>query len=107
MNKIQKMFFKNFDAIYKSCKKVSKEYGIKHCSIVYLKKTIDIVKENKVDKAEKEAYQIQLAYFKVLDAIYSTCKTQAREIGSDGVSFDFLKSIIAVVKKSYCERSAA
>ncbi len=107
MKKIKKMFFKNFDAIYKSCKKVSKEYGIKHCSIVYLKKCIDIVKENKVDKSEVVAHKIQLGYFDVLDAIYNTCNIQAKKIGSDGVSFAFLKAVIAVVKKSYSERQAA
>ena len=101
MNEIQKMFFKNFDSIYKSCKKVSRKFGMKHCSLVYLKKVIDIAKSNTVDKSEKEAFAIQMQYFNVLDALYKTCASQAKDIGAAGVSFDFLKQCITVIKSNF------
>ncbi len=107
MKKIRKMFFRNLDIIYKSCKKVSRDYVVKYASIVYLEKVIKIAKSNKVDQKDSVAVNIQNAYFAVLDQILKTCKTQAKEIGSDGVSFDFLKDVINVVKENYNARIAA
>lgn len=99
--KMKKVLFKNLDDIYKSCKKVSRKYGIKYVSIVYLEKVIDLVFSNKISKSEKEAYAIQQSFFEVLKQIVKTCKARAKEIGSDGVSFDFLKGIISIVKENY------
>ncbi len=103
MKKIQKMFNKNFNSIYKSCRKVSRAWGLKYVSIVYLESVIKIAKSHKVDPGVTEAVKIQNGYYNVLDQILKTCKTQAKSIGSDGVSFDFLKGCIKVVKKSFNE----
>jgi hypothetical protein len=103
---IKKVLFKNLDEIYKSCKKVSRDYGIKYASNVYLGKVIEIIKSNKVDKKDIEAFNIQKAFFDIYDQILKTCKVQAREIGSDGVSFDFLKGVIKVVKNNYAREAA-
>jgi len=98
---IQHVFFKNLDDIYKSCKKTSRKFGIKHVSIKYLEKLIEITKSNKINKSEKEVYAIQQSFFKVLDEIVKSCNVRAKDIGSDGVSFDFLKDVISVVKENY------
>ncbi len=103
MKRIQKMFNKNFDSIYKSCRKTSRAYGLKYVPIEYLEAVINILKKHKVDPGEIEATKIQNGYFNVLDQILKTCKTQAKSIGSDGVSFDFLKGCIKVVKESFNE----
>lgn len=106
MNKIDKMLLRNFDDLYKSCKRVSMRYGLKCVNIEYLTKAIDILKSNKIDPKRKVAHSIQLAYFNVLDELLKVCKEQAKKIGSDGVSFKYLKNVIKTIKYSY-KRSIA
>jgi len=103
MKKIHKVLFKNLDDIYKSSKKVSKKFGIRYVSIKYLEELVKITKSHMVDEKKKEAYAIQQGFFNLLDAILKECKKEAKEIGSRGVSFDYLKNCISTVKKYYIE----
>ena len=104
MERIQRMFNKNFNSIYESCRRMSITWGLKYISITYLEVVIKIARSMTVNNPDDvEAVKIQKAYYDVLDQILKTCKTQAKSIGSDGVSFDFLKGCIKSVKEHFNE----
>jgi len=99
MNKAVKIFSKNLDRIYTSCKISSRSLRLKYIPLPYLKTLIDLSKENIITDVEsKEAILIQENYFKLLDTIYKTCEEGAAKIGIDGVPFFYLKNIIKICK---------
>lgn len=98
--KIKKMMFKNLDSVYNGCEKVADEWDTKGISLTFLKKAIDVIRPNDLDK-EPKLKEFMTEYDKTMFTLYKTCEAKSHEMRSNKVSLKYLKTCIEKVKTSF------
>lgn len=105
-DKIQKLFFKNLDALYNTCEGIANQWDKKTIPLNLLKELIDKAKFNSPvpydnTRIEKAITDIEKADHKVYDSLYKACKKVAKQMNSSEVSLTVLKQYIDIVKKNF------
>lgn len=95
--KIKRLFNKQLDKIYITCKGISKSWKEKSVSIGVLKHVIEM---NKMDAKVSLPEQFKYNYNKTLDLLLKTCGQQS--VGN-AVKFSDLKQDIEIIKRSFAK----
>ena len=95
--KIKNKITRNLDKIYQTSCNVSKSFGLSTISLKVLRDVINLGKITKSD-TNKDLHDFIEKHNEMLDILYTTCEDYTKQVKSDHLSKEFLKTCINKLK---------
>lgn len=99
--RMKKIVKGNLDSIYEAARTISEGWDKNTIPVFELAKILDFATATEFN--DKRLLDFQKAYNEMINTLMATCTKKAREMKSDGVSIEYLKQAIDVLKKALDE----